>query len=185
MGIFGYLSKAHIEQEVLNNNQASQVEIVVAKIGHENDTLKDIQTQIDQIDKSLQKLTEQGKASTALAQATAQRKARDGLLGSKMIHIKTLEELQTEKINADANNNKLQAEFGPLKYIADYLYGNPTAAQMENTVRWIISILVFVFDPLAICLLVAFQFSLKQRRLTPLHDIDQSKVTSISEDFLL
>jgi hypothetical protein len=184
MGIFGFLSKAHIEQEVINSSQASLTEIVTSKIDNENAQIKDLQRQIDQLDNSLQKLTEQGKAQTAISQANATRKSRDGLEHDKEGHLQKLQDLTAEKITADAANSKLKAEFGPLQYIADFVYGNPTPAQLENTVRWIISTLVFVFDPLAIVLLVSAQFSFMNRKKKELKLPENRAIQSIDENLL-
>jgi len=185
MGSFGYLSKAHIEQEVLNNSQTTQVEIVISKIDNEKSTIADIDKQIAQIDNALDKLTSSGRASTSLQQAQIQRKTRDTLVKQKTDHMTSLEDLNTQKINADASNAKVAADFGPLKYIADAIYGNPTPAQLENVVRWIIIIIIIVSDPLAVCLLVAAQFAWSNRRkgltytsLPDMLEIDNDKINN-------
>lgn len=183
MGGFGYLSKAHIEQEVLNNSQTTQVEIIISKIQNEKSTIADIDKQIAQIDNALDKLTSSGRASTSLQQAQVQRKTRDTLVKQKTDHMTSLEALNTQKINADASNAKIAADFGPLKYIADAIYGNPTSAQLENVVRWIIIIIIIVSDPLAVCLLVAAQFAWSSRKkdltystLPDMLEIDNEKI---------
>jgi len=58
----------------------------------------------------------------------------------------------------------LEADFGPLQYLADFVYGKADATQLENTVRWIITLIVGVTDPLAIILLVSASFSLTAGR---------------------
>jgi len=186
MGGFGYLSKAHIEQQVLNNNQTTQVEITISKIDNEKSIIADIDKQIAQIDNAISKLTDTGRASTSLQQAQIQRKTRDGLVKTKADHMASLEGLNTQKINADSANAKLEADFGPLKYIADAIYGNPTSAQLENVVRWIIFMIMFVFDPLAICLLVSAQFAWSNRKngltystLPDMLEIDNEKIRGI------
>ena len=159
LGIFGLLSKAHIQQEVLNNSQFSQTEIIQSKIDNENSVIKDINNQMGQIDSALTKLTEQGKALTSINQGNSQRKIRDSLVTQKNQHLATMQELTKEKIEADNNNAKVASDFGPLLYIADAFYGQASKVQLETTVRWIIIIIVMVFDPLALVLLIASQFS--------------------------
>lgn len=164
IGIFGFLSKAHIEQEVINNNQISQTEIVQSKIDNEDSIIKDLSNQVMQIDNAITKLTDQGKANTSLAQAAAQRKQRDNLTKQKTDHLKIKQDLMQERINDDNNNAKIASDFGPLLYIADFMYGNASKGQLESTVRGIISTLVFVFDPLALVLLIASQFAFDASR---------------------
>ncbi len=175
MGIFGYLSRAHIEQDIINNTQSSQIEIVQSKLDNENSQLKDVNNQIVQIDTALTKLTEQGKAQTSLRQADAQRKERNKLVVEKTEHLKVIEDLTKEKINEDNENAKVSANFGPLLYITDAIYGSSTKLQLESTVRWIICILVFVFDPLALTLLIASQYAWNNR----------NKLTELKEDNIM
>jgi len=164
IGIFGFLSKAHIQQEVINNTEISQTVVIQSKLDNEQSIIKDINNQIVQIDNALTKLTDQGKAATSLAQGNAQRKIRDTLETQKNQHLKAVEDLTTQKVMVDNNNSKVTAEFGPLLYIADAFYGVATKEQLEATVRYIISILVFVFDPLALVLLVASQYAFQNRK---------------------
>jgi len=177
------LSKAHIEQEVLNNNQISQTEIIQSKLDNEKSVVADINNQIVQIDNAITKLTEQGKANSSLAQGNAQRKERDKLEDQKNQHLKTIQDLTTEKINADNNNARISADFGPLLYIANIFYGAASKAQLEVTVRWIISILVFVFDPLALVLLVASQYSFRNRKKS-LTDPRENNTLNIDDDVM-
>jgi GTP:adenosylcobinamide-phosphate guanylyltransferase len=59
---------------------------------------------------------------------------------------------------------KLEADVGPLKYIAEFMYGQDADKNLlEEAVRWVIITIIFVFDPLAVLLLIAANFSLKQR----------------------
>lgn len=165
VGIFGYLSKAHISQEILNNAEISQTEIIQSKLDNEKSIIKDLDNQITQIDNAISKLTDQGKANTSLAQANAQRKNRDNLTSQKNSHLKIIETLTKEKIDAENNNAKVASDFGPLLYITDFYFGgNSTKLQLESTVRFIILVLVMVFDPLALVLLIASQNAFAQRK---------------------
>jgi hypothetical protein len=180
IGIFGYLSKAHISQEILNNTQISQTEVIQSKIDNENSQIKDFDNQISQIDNAITKLTEQGKANTSLAQANSQRKQRDLLTNQKNQHIQAKEYLIKEKIDADNQNAKVASDFGPLLYIADLFFGDATKLQLESTVRWIISIIVFVFDPLALVLLIASQFAFESQK-KPLTKPDEKDTFNFDE----
>jgi hypothetical protein len=76
-----------------------------------------------------------------------------------------IDRLTEEKINLEAEYRKLEAEVGPIKYIAEFIYGDTADKNMlEEAVRWVILIIIFVFDPLAVLLLLAAQYSFDYRR---------------------
>ncbi len=69
-----------------------------------------------------------------------------------------------EKVIIQTKLAKLEADVGPLKYIAEFVYGQEADTNLlEKAVRWVIIIIIFVFDPLAVLLLIAANFSLKHR----------------------
>ena len=71
-----------------------------------------------------------------------------------------IDRLTEEKIEIDAEYRKLEAEVGPIKYIAEFVYGEEATNNMlEEAVRWVIIIIIFVFDPLAVLLLIASQYT--------------------------
>jgi hypothetical protein len=164
MGIFGLLSKAHIAQEVSNAGQASTIQIIQEKKQSEQSAIADYDTQIANLDKAIGKLTETGRAGQALSQLGAQRKARDKLTQEKMAHQSAFDDLSKQEVEKDNANKLLESDFGPLQYLADAIYGKANSDQLENVVRWVISIIVFVTDPLAIILLVSATFSLTAGR---------------------
>lgn len=169
MGIFGLLSKAHIAQEVANAGQTSTIQIIQEKKTSEKAAITDDETQIGNIDQAIGKLTSTGRAGQAVATINSQRQAREKLTKDKLAHQSTYDDLSRQEIEKDNANKLLESDFGPLQYLADGLYGgkaNPD--QLENTVRWIITVIVFVTDPLAIILLVSASFSLSagRKRLT-------------------
>ena len=106
IGIFGGLSKSHIEQQIFNQNQGSQIEIIITKLTYEKSVILDLNNQIQQIDNNINKLTQQGKAATSLVQANQQRKERDNLSTQIGIHQKNIEDLTNKKIVEDTKNKK-------------------------------------------------------------------------------
>ena len=73
--------------------------------------------------------------------------------------------LTEEKIGLEAEYRKLEAEVGPIKYIAEFVYGESADSNMlEEAVRWVIIIIIFVFDPLAVLLLIAAQYTFEFRK---------------------
>jgi uncharacterized protein YdcH (DUF465 family) len=76
-----------------------------------------------------------------------------------------IDTLTEEKIALEAEYRKLEAEVGPIKYIAEFVYGEQADSNMlEEAVRWVIIIIIFVFDPLAVLLLIAAQYTFDFRR---------------------
>ena len=76
-----------------------------------------------------------------------------------------IDTLTEEKIALEAEYRKLEAEVGPIKYIAEFVYGESADSNMlEEAVRWVIIIIIFVFDPLAVLLLIAAQYTFDFRR---------------------
>jgi len=76
-----------------------------------------------------------------------------------------IDTLTEEKYALEAEYRKLEAEVGPVKYIAEFVYGDEAGKDLlEEAVRWVILIIIFVFDPLAVLLLIASQYTFEQHR---------------------
>ena len=76
-----------------------------------------------------------------------------------------IDTLSEQKITLESEYRKLEAEVGPIKYIAEFVYGEQADKNMlEEAVRWVIVIIIFVFDPLAVLLLIAAQYTFDFRR---------------------
>lgn len=183
MGIFGFLSKAHIEQSiVLSTGVVDQVAILDNKIASEQDKIADIEKQVAQIDTAIDTITSKGQGKSALQAAERQRKARDELIAKKDKFVEAISVLKTERVKLSSEVKKLEAEVGPIKYIAELIY-NDAETNLESAVRIVILLLVLVFDPLAVVLLIAANHGLAQRkRLTKgpgVLTIDSEKVFNI------
>ena len=158
MGIFGFLSKAHIEQTVNTADNTVLIQQLDAKIERENKKIKDAETVVDQLDNAVQVLQDakrlRGKDG-AIAVREGQKDERASLQTIIETSLSEIDNLQNEKTKLQVEQTKLEAEVGPLKYIAELIYSNADKNQLEAAVRWVIIVLVFVFDPLAILLLIA------------------------------
>lgn len=168
MGTFGFLSKAHIDQAVKmsNTTDASQIEIINSKITFEKEYVTDLEKQIQQIDAAVSKMTESGKAANSLKAANQERKNRDNLVLKKEEHVKNISTLTSDRIRAEGDIKKVEAEVGPVKYIAELIYGQTDKSQLEKAVRAVIILIVLVFDPLAVMLLIAANVGLNKKKLT-------------------
>lgn len=180
MGTFGFLSKAHIDQslKISDINDASQIEVINSKIEYEKNILTDINNQIQQIDSAISKMTERGQAANSLKAANQERKTRDTLVLSKEQHVKNISTYTSDRRRAEGNIKKVEAEVGPIKYIAELIYGQTDNNQMEKAVRFVIILIVLVFDPLAVMLLIAANVGLSRKNLT------QDKFKTILKEML-
>lgn len=186
MGIFGFLSKAHIEQNLqISTGDADQILIVQTKISNEQSTIDDLNKQISQIDSAVTKMTDKGQAQSSLQAADKQRKLRDDLTKQKTQHVEILSNLKTEKVKLDSSIKKTEAEVGPIKYIAAAIYGSSGPDTLELAVRWVILLLVVVFDPLAVVLLLAANHGITSNKKNLLPIIPKDNILVIDPDKVL
>lgn len=164
MGIFGYLSRAHIEQKVsLSTGVGSDITVLQNQIKIKEDLIKDLDKQIMVIDSSIDKMLEKGQAKDSLKASDSQRKKRDDLVNRKNSIITELSPLKTQMVKHNNDYKKIESELGPIKYIAEWVYGPTDEKILDKTVRYVIVILILVFDPLAVFLLIAYNVSVRQR----------------------
>ena len=93
----------------------------------------------------------------------------DELLDEQFARVRTanteIETLTDQKFELESEYRKLEAEVGPIKYIAEFVYGEQADRNMlEEAVRWVIITIIFVFDPLAVLLLIASQYTFEWNR---------------------
>ena len=181
MGIFGFLSKAHIEQNLqIQTGDVDQIQIVQTKIDNEQSIIDDLNKQIAQIDAAVNKMTDKGQAQSSLQAADKQRKLRDDLTKQKGQHTSILSEYKTEKVKLESSVKKTEAEVGPVKYIAAAIYGSSGPDTLELAVRWVIVLLVSVFDPLAVVLLLAANHGLNNKK-NSLQEFNKDNILVIND----
>jgi hypothetical protein len=160
MGIFGFLSKAHLDQAVPAGDISSQVQIFDDKIKTERDNIeaarKALKQMDAQVDEKLSRTTDDRGAERAVQIRRAQAKERNTLQNEISSAQKKISSLQEQRAPIASQARKVEAEVGPIKYIAALIYGdNPDANLLEHAVRWVIILIVLVFDPLALVLILA------------------------------
>lgn len=169
MGIFGFLSKAHLDQAVPAGDISAQVQIYDDKIKTQKDNIDAARKALAQMDQAVDQVmgrsTDEKGADKAVALRRNQAKERTRLQNEISQAQKEIVKLQEERAPIASQARKVEAEVGPIKYIAALIYGdNPDANLLEKAVRWVIIILVVVFDPLAVMMLLAATESLKWER---------------------
>jgi hypothetical protein len=169
MGIFGFLSKAHSDQSIVSGDAAAKIAIYDEKIKTAKENIEANRKALKQMDESVDQVLgrsqdEKG-ADKAVGLRRSQQKERARLQSEISAEQKTIATLNEERAPIAADVRKVEAEVGPIKYIASLIYGdNPDANLLERAVRWMIVILVVVFDPLAIMMVLAATESIKWRR---------------------
>ena len=160
MGIFGYLSKAHSDQSLVSGDVVSKIAIYDEKIKTEKENIEANRKALKQMDEGVDQVlgrstTETG-AEKAVAMRRTQQKERARLQSEISQSQKSIAGLNEARAPIAAEVRKVEAEVGPIKYIAALLYGdNPDANLLERAVRWMIIMIVLVFDPLALTLILA------------------------------
>ena len=176
MGTFGFLSRAHIEQQLtISTGDVDRVAIIESQIENKNAIIADYDKQLQQIDDALSKITEKGRGESSLQAADKQRKTRNELVAKKNTELGSISVLKEEVIRIRSTIRKTEAEVGPLKYIAEAIYGgeNTSVVDLDRAVRMVIILLVIVFDPLAVVLLIAANHGLSQtKRFTDIQERD-------------
>jgi len=115
---------------------------------------------IDAINKRIQKLRDQ--ANTKTEDIDGRITELEGFINKEQ---KIIDEVREEKAVYEKEYRKLEAEVGPIKYIAEFIYGDEADTNLlEAAVRWVIIIIIFVFDPLAVLLLIASQYTFNWNR---------------------
>lgn len=174
MGIFGFLSKAHMDQGIPTGDVAAQIQLIEEKINIQKELIASERTNIEaarntlsQMDAQITARLDRGGSEASVERAVQirqqQRRERASLnseIGAAQKRIEAsnqeIQKLNLEKAPIAASFRKIEAEVGPIKYIAALIYGdNPDTATLERAVRWVIILLIFVFDPLALMLVIA------------------------------
>jgi hypothetical protein len=164
MGIFGFLSKAHSDQSLVSGDVQSRIAIYDEKIKTAKDNIdanrKALKQMDESVDQSMARSNDEKGADKAVALRRSQAKERARLQQEIAAEQKTISSLNEQAAPIRAEVRKVEAEVGPIKYIASFIYGdNPDANLLEKAVTWVIIIIVVVFDPLAVILLLASQYS--------------------------
>ena len=166
MGIFGFLSKAHMDQTLTVGDNSLLIERIDRKIDREKVKITDAETVVAQLDKTVQVLIDYDRirgASGAIAVRESQNEERATLSNIIDQAYSKIDTLSVEKLELDKEQLELEAEVGPIKYIAAFIYGDELdKTLLERAVRWIIITIIFVFDPLAVLLIVAANMTFKE-----------------------
>jgi hypothetical protein len=186
MGIFGFLSRAHIEQSAPIGDSVAQIEIIDERIAIEQEVIEQYRRDLTILNQQIERFSELGAVTRGVNARAAQQEERQAIFDRIESSQQTITDLRQQRAPFAADVRKIETEVGPIKYIAALIYGdNPDQNLLEKAVRWVIILLVVVFDPLAIMLVLAAVESIKwnreQRRIVedtaPAYEQDDGALT--------
>lgn len=188
IGIFGFLSRQHIEQQASSANSEILINTIDLQISQQEKIIQDSTTVINQLDQAVNVLTEAQRIrgpEGSIAVRESQKEEREQLNSTIQDASQELLELNKEKSGLLTEQAKLEAEVGPIRYVAEMFYGpDPSKNLLEEAVRWLIIIIVVVFDPLAVALIIAsikgFEIY-KQKKLIKTTHISSNDVPMVED----
>lgn len=196
MGIFGYLSKAHLEQSVVIGGSADKVRILDEKIKTSKENIdanrKALKQMDDAVDQTMARSTDEKGADKATALRRSQAKERNSLLSNIEAEQKKIASISEERAPLASDLSKIEAEVGPIKYVAELVYGESSEEVIGKAVRLMIILIIFVFDPLAILLLIAANMELKKKdskkwddffKMEPVHIEEKETEVEVQEEY--
>jgi hypothetical protein len=183
MGIFGFLSKAHLDQNIVSGDSQARLSLLDEKIRTQRDNIdvarKALQQMDAQVDARLSRGDSEQGAERAVQIRRQQASERTKLQREIGDAQKEIAKLNEERAPIAAENRKIEAEVGPIKYIAKLIYGdNPDTNILEKAVTWVIILIIFVFDPLAVLMLLASQWTFAYLKNKPQYPQDDGPLTN-------
>ena len=164
LGIFGFLSKAHLDQVKPTSSNNIKIEVIDKQINQQEIIIQRAEKQITLLDKALEVYIDKEYVSRGLKERKKQEEERTLLNNTINDASDKIAELVNQKAELSLAQDKIEAEVGPIKYVAELIYGENAQDNFDKSVRFVILILIFVFDPLAVLLLIAANISLRQWR---------------------
>jgi hypothetical protein len=161
IGVFGFLSKAHLDTAAPNTGNRLLVKNIERQIESEKKAIAGAQKIVDQLDKALDKVIDKDADKGLIErqkQITERNRANNIIANSS----KKITDLSNQKLKYDKDQLAIDKEVGPFKYVAEILFGDADDGNLDRAVRFIIICLILVFDPLAVLMLVAVNVSIKE-----------------------
>ena len=164
MGIFGYLSKAHLEHSADNAPVVSKVQLIDEKIRVAKENLdanrKVIKQMDEQVDQTMGRSSDEKGIANSVVIRRNQQKERSRIQTENEAYQRTIAQLNEERFPLQIELQKAESDFGPIKYVAELIYGSGERDIVDKAVRLVIMLIMVVFDPLAVLLLIAANMSM-------------------------
>ena len=165
MGIFGYLSKSHIDAGTGTSELYVKLERLESNIESERKSISRAEGQLEKLDFALERYIELNAVSKGLRKRDEQKPERDTLAQTVDESQDKIDIYLDERAEIQLKIKSFEVEVGPLKYISALLFGESDSVNyLDKAVRYVIILLIFVFDPLAVLMLIAANMSLKEEK---------------------
>lgn len=155
LGIFGFLSKAHIDSKTSIANNDVAIELIDSQIESERKVIDYVDSQFELLDNAYEQWIDKGYITRALNEREKQKGDRQALTESQETAVRNLQELSVKRSELEYESIVQESEIGPIKYVAEIVYGDDSADRVDDAARILIILLIFAFDPLAILLLLS------------------------------
>jgi len=176
MGIFGFLSKAHIDSSLTSDSYSLEASIIDKRLEGKQLQLDNLTGRLENLDYVLQTSKPEDRNYVNRVQT----EERNEINESIDILVADIVKLNEQKMPIQKLQLEQEAELGPVKYIADMIYGEEAKSYYDNAVRWVILTIIFVFDPLAIMLLIVSTAAFKRDRERPAKPlIDEKQIMNM------
>ena len=188
MGIFGYLSKSHIDAGTGTSELYVKLERLDSNIESERKSISRAEGQLEKLDFALERYIELNAVSKGLRKRDEQKPERDALSQTVNESQDKIDIYLDERAEIQLKIKSFEVEVGPLKYISALLFGeNESVNYLDKAVRYVIILLIFVFDPLAVLMLIVANMSLKEeknkrKRQERKNQPKNAMTTKVSED---
>ena len=155
MGIYGFLSKSHIDAGINTTEISVKLERLDNRINGEQRQIDRAEKTLKQLDDRLEKMNEGWFITRGIKQREKECEEREQLNDIITKSETKIDDLLDKKSEYQLEVKNFEVEVGPIKYIAALVYGDEAKNYLDNTVRYVILLLIFVFDPLAVLLLIS------------------------------
>lgn len=155
MGVFGYLSRAHIDQMNPSTEAVAKIEYIDTQISRERARIDRSQNAIEQLDAAIDKMIALDRVTQGLQARAKQGEERAALKAEAYFAQGEVDKLLEEKKPLARQIRETQSEVGPIRYVAELLFSDSSQSTLDRAVRWMIVALVLVLDPLALLLIVS------------------------------
>ena len=155
MGIYGFLSKSHIDAGINTTKISVKLERLDNRIDSEQRQIDRAEKTLKQLDDRLEKMNEGWFITRGIKQREKEQEERQQLNDIIKKSESEIDKLLDKKSEYQLEVKNFEVEVGPIKYIAALVYGDEAKNYLDNTVRYVILLLIFVFDPLAVLLLIS------------------------------
>lgn len=167
MGIFGYLSKAHIETKAGGAEYSAQIERIESRIARQEIQISRANKTLDDLDTALDKYNELGAVTRGLNAREDQKEQRAQLNADIDAAYDQIDEYNEQIADIMVEVRAFEVEVGPIRYVAELVYGDNAEANLADAVRWAIILIIIVFDPLAVILLITSAKAIKEQKPKP------------------